>query len=75
MEFKDKIKKLRTSRRYTTQYVADYLGIEDRVYCAVEHGGECLTDDDVVKLCALYKISFADFVNGRLKPRIKLFTK
>ncbi len=52
-----RIKELREDNDFTQQQIADKLGITQRKYSYIETGKQQLTDELLVKLSKIYKVT------------------
>ena len=67
-----KLKKLRTEKGYTTQYMGDKLGISKPFYSQIENGHRRLTYDMATKIAKIFKIKPDElFYNDHIKNKRK----
>ncbi len=59
----NKLKEIRLKYNYTQEYIASELGITQKAYSKIENGQTCLSQDKLIKLTNLYKISPDYFCN------------
>lgn len=75
VRWQDKIKALREEYNLSTKTIAEFLGMEEREYVAVENGGETISVEKLDMLCSLYGITIPDFENCKLNSRIPSLKK
>jgi transcriptional regulator with XRE-family HTH domain len=63
MEVRDKIKLLRSSRKWSREYLAEQLGMSSNGYGALERGDSEFTLDKLEKLSELFEMSLNDLVD------------
>ena len=56
MNYLERMKQLRRECNYTQEYIADYLGVEAKMYVDMESGKEEVFVDDTVKLARMYDV-------------------
>ncbi|USK61294.1 helix-turn-helix domain-containing protein [Peribacillus asahii] len=61
----EKLKNLRNSRKFTQQYVADYLGVTRQAYAKYENGHSQPDADSLAKLAKFYDVSIDYLVTGK----------
>jgi transcriptional regulator with XRE-family HTH domain len=63
MEVRDKIRLLRSSRKWSREYLAEQLGMSSNGYGALERGDSEFTLDKLEKLSELFEMSLNDLVD------------
>ena len=62
MKISESLKKIRKSKGYSQEYVADYIGIDTTNYGRIERGQTSITFDRLEQLAKLYGLSIVEFV-------------
>jgi transcriptional regulator with XRE-family HTH domain len=62
MKINESLKKIRKSKGYSQEYVADYIGIDTTNYGRIERGQTSITFDRMEQLAKLYGLGVVEFV-------------
>lgn len=62
-QYNERLRELRKDNDLTQKEIADYLGIDQRVYSNYEIGIRALPIEHLIRLCKYYKVS-SDWILG-----------
>ena len=62
-----KLKEMRVAKGLTTKYVAQQLGISQRLLQFIEHDGKYLPNDRIKKLAKIYNVKMSQIAEGAEK--------
>ena len=71
MEIGNIIRKLRTEKKLSQQYVADTLNIDRRTYAAWEQGGQEIKSSYIPQLAEFFGVEIADLFKSETSINIK----